>query len=125
MSKELIISPRSEHVREELAEAAAWSAYAAELREVLGAAMEKSGADLLEVGELLVSEPLLGERRGLRNGAEVRPAQAIGLAEGMAAGAAVLSARRARKTADRVGMGRSGTPLHHIGGGRRPGGTPW
>ncbi|WP_266928040.1 hypothetical protein [Streptomyces sp. NBC_00654] len=86
MSKEVIISPRSEHVREELAEAAAWSAYAAELREVLGAAIEKSGADLLEVGGLLVSEPLPEEHRSLRNGAEVRPPQAIGLAEGMAAG---------------------------------------
>ncbi|MFD3699678.1 hypothetical protein ACFWUZ_26725 [Streptomyces sp. NPDC058646] len=86
MSKELIVSPRSERVREELAEAAAWSAYAAELRKVLGAAMEKSGADLLEVGGLLVSEPLPEEHRGLRNGAEVRPLQAIGLAEGMAAG---------------------------------------
>ncbi|MFD9410103.1 hypothetical protein ACFWBN_24250 [Streptomyces sp. NPDC059989] len=86
MTKELIIGPRSERVREELAEAAAWSAYAAELREVLGAAMEKSGADLLEVGGLLVSEPLPEEHRGLRNGAEVRPPQAIGLVEGMAAG---------------------------------------
>lgn len=86
MSKELIVGPRSERVREELAEAAAWSAYAAELRQVLGAAIEKSGADLLEVGGLLVSEPLPEERHGLRNGAEVRPPQATGLAEGMAAG---------------------------------------
>ncbi|MET9591978.1 hypothetical protein ABZY45_13535 [Streptomyces sp. NPDC006516] len=86
MSKELIISPRSERVRVELAEAAAWSAYAAGLREVLGAAIEKSGAELLEVGGLLVNEPLPEEHRGLRNGAEVRPLQAIGLAEGMAAG---------------------------------------
>ncbi|MEU7011851.1 hypothetical protein [Streptomyces sp. NPDC046332] len=86
LSKELIISPRSERVREELAEAAAWNAYATELREVLGAAIEKSDADLLEVGGLLVSEPLSEERRGLRNGAKVRPPQAIGLAEGMTAG---------------------------------------
>jgi len=86
MSKELIISPRSERVREELAEAAAWSAYAAELRKVLGAAIERSGADLLQVGWLLVSEPLPEEHRGLRHGAEIRPPQAIGLAEGMAAG---------------------------------------
>ncbi|MFD8289709.1 hypothetical protein ACFV2B_16060 [Streptomyces lavendulae] len=85
VSTELIISPRSEVVREKLAEAAAWSAYAAELRKVLRAAMEKSGADLLEVGGLLVSEPLPEEHRGLRNGAEVRPPQAVGLAEGMAA----------------------------------------
>ncbi|MEU1623648.1 hypothetical protein ABZ479_41000 [Streptomyces sp. NPDC005722] len=53
---------------------------------MLGAAIEKSGADLLEVGGLLVSEPLPQEHRGLRNGAEVRPPQAMGLAEGMAAG---------------------------------------
>lgn len=53
---------------------------------MLGAAIEKSGADLLEVGGLLVSEPLLEEHRGLRNGAEVRPPQATGFAEGMAAG---------------------------------------
>ncbi|MFJ3722733.1 hypothetical protein ACIPYQ_09180 [Streptomyces sp. NPDC090045] len=86
MSKELIISPRSDRVREKLAEASAWSAYAAELRKMLGAVIEKSGADLLEVGGLLVSEPLPEEHRGLRNGAEVRPPQAIGLAEGMAAG---------------------------------------
>lgn len=86
VSKELVISPRSESVREELADAAAWSAYAAELRQVLAAAIVKSGADLLEVGDLLVSEPLPEEHLGLRNGAEVRPAQAIGLAEAMAAG---------------------------------------
>ncbi|MFD7438420.1 hypothetical protein [Streptomyces sp. NPDC059861] len=86
MGKELIISARSERVRVDLAEAAAWSAYAAELRQVLGAVLEKSGADLLEVGGLLVSEPLPEEHRGLRNGVEVRPPRAIGLAEGMAAG---------------------------------------
>jgi hypothetical protein len=86
MRYELIISPRSEHVREGLAEAAAWCAYAAELREVLGAAIDKSGADLLEVSELLVSEPLPEEHRGLRNGARVRSPQAVTLVEGMAAG---------------------------------------
>ncbi|MET8746700.1 hypothetical protein [Streptomyces sp. NPDC004728] len=53
---------------------------------MLGAAVEKSGADLLEVDGKLVSEPLPEEHRGLRNGAEVLPLQAIGLAEGMAAG---------------------------------------
>ncbi len=86
MSKELIISPRSERVCEQLAEAVDWSAYAADLREVLTAAIEKSGADVLEVGGLLVSEPLPAEHRGLRNGAEVRPPQAMDLAVGMAAG---------------------------------------
>lgn len=86
MSKELIISPRSERVQEELGEVAAWSAYVTALREVLAAAIEKSGADLLEVSGLLVSEPLPEKRRGLRNGAEVPPSQVIGLVEGMAAG---------------------------------------
>ncbi|MGW5752230.1 hypothetical protein [Nocardia rhamnosiphila] len=86
MSKELIIGPRGESVREELAAAAAWSSYAAELRRALGAVIEKSGADLLEVGGLLVNEPLPPGQRGLRNGAVVRPPQAIGLAEAMAAG---------------------------------------
>jgi hypothetical protein len=86
VSKELILSPRSKRVREELADAAAWSAYAAELRQVLGAVIEKCGADLLEVNGLLVSQPLPEKYRGLRNGAEVRPPQAISFAEGMAAG---------------------------------------
>jgi hypothetical protein len=86
MSKELIISPRSERVREELADAAAWGLYAAELRQVLGAVIEKSGADFLEVGELLVSEPLPDGHLGLYNGAEVQLPQAIDLVEGMAAG---------------------------------------
>lgn len=86
MSMELIISPRGERVREELADAAAWSPYAAELRQVLGLAIEKSGADFLEVGELLVSEPLPDRHLGLFNGVEVQPPQAIDLVEGMAAG---------------------------------------
>ncbi|MFF8189986.1 hypothetical protein ACF05L_03680 [Streptomyces bobili] len=86
MSKELIISPRSERVREELADAGAWSSYAAELRQVLGAVIEMSGVDFLEVGELLVSEPLPDRHLGLYNGAEVPFPQAIDLVEGMAAG---------------------------------------
>ncbi|MCX0273022.1 hypothetical protein NLM24_20400 [Nocardia zapadnayensis] len=86
MSKELIISPRSESVRERLAAAADWSSYAAELRRVLEAVIEKSGADFLEVGGLLVHEPLPEGQRGLANGAVVRPPQAIGLAEAMTAG---------------------------------------
>ncbi|MFE5974365.1 hypothetical protein ACFQ64_19660 [Streptomyces sp. NPDC056460] len=84
--KELIISPRSERVREELADADAWSSYAAELRQVIGAAIGKSAADFLTVGDLLVSEPLSDGHLGLRNGAEVRSPQAIELVEGMAAG---------------------------------------
>ncbi|GAA1031466.1 hypothetical protein GCM10009565_71890 [Amycolatopsis albidoflavus] len=86
MSKELIISPRSERVREELADAGAWSSYAAALRQVLGAVVAKSGIDFLEVGELLVNEPLPDRHLGLRNGAEVHFPQAIDLVEGMAAG---------------------------------------
>jgi hypothetical protein len=86
LSKELVISPRSERVREELADAPAWSSYAAELRQVLGAVIEKSDVDFLEVGELLVSERLPDEYLGLRNGAKVETSQAIRFVEGMAAG---------------------------------------
>ncbi|MFI9339705.1 hypothetical protein ACIG0D_00270 [Streptomyces sp. NPDC052773] len=86
LNKELIISPRSERVREELAGAAAWGSYAVELRRVLGAVIEKSGAGFLEVGELLVGEPLPAGCLGLFNGARVQTPQAIDLAEGMAAG---------------------------------------
>ncbi len=86
MSKELIISPRSERVREGLADADAWSSYAAALRQVLTAVIAKSGIDFLEVGELLVNDPLPDRHRGLRNGAEVQFPQAIDLVEGMAAG---------------------------------------
>lgn len=86
MSKELIISPSSERVREELADATAWSSYATELRKVLGAVIEKSGVEFLEVGELLVSEPLPDRNLDLRNGAQVQLPKAIDLVEGMAAG---------------------------------------
>lgn len=86
MNKELIISPRSVRVREELAEAAAWNSYAAELRQVLRAAIDKIGAGCLEVDELLVSEPLPDRYLGLHNGARVRFSQVIDLVEGMAAG---------------------------------------
>ncbi|MEU8347320.1 hypothetical protein AB0C74_36950 [Spirillospora sp. NPDC048832] len=86
MSKELVVSPRGERVREELADAGAWSSYAAVLRQVLGALIAKSDADLLEVRELLVSEPLPGRHLGLHNGAKVPLPQAIDLVEGMAAG---------------------------------------
>jgi hypothetical protein len=86
VNKELIISPRSERVREALADADSWSSYAAELCQVIGAAIGKSGADFLMVGDLLVSEPLSDCHLGLRNGVEVRSPQAIELVEGMAAG---------------------------------------
>ncbi|MER7078941.1 hypothetical protein [Saccharopolyspora kobensis] len=86
MSKELVISPRSERVREELADAGAWSSYAAVLRQVLGAVIAKSGIDFLEVGELLVNEPLPDRHLGLRNGVGVQFPQAIDLVEDMAAG---------------------------------------
>ncbi|MEV7641763.1 hypothetical protein AB0O32_17670 [Streptomyces rubiginosohelvolus] len=86
MSMELIVSPRVERVREQLESAGAWSSYAAELRQVLGVVSEKSGVGSLEVGELLVSEPLPDRHRGLCNGAEVQLPQVIDLVEGMAAG---------------------------------------
>ncbi|MGW2354962.1 hypothetical protein [Actinacidiphila glaucinigra] len=86
MIKELIISPRSKQAREQLGDATAWSAYAAELCHVLGVVIEKSGAEVMEVDELLVSGPLPDAYRGLRNGAEVQPSHAIDLVERMAAG---------------------------------------
>ncbi|MFJ8510156.1 hypothetical protein [Streptomyces avermitilis] len=86
VGEELIISPRSERVREQLADADAWAYYAAELRQIIGAAIGKSGADLLMVDELLVNEPLSDYHLGLRNGAEVRSPKAVDLVEGMAAG---------------------------------------
>ncbi len=87
MSKELIISPRSERVREELADTAgAWSSYAVEMCQVIGAVAEKSAAGSLEVGELLVSQPLPDRHLGLYNGVQVQFPQAIDLVEGMAAG---------------------------------------
>lgn len=86
MNKELIISPRSERVREGLADAGAWSSYAAALRQVLGEVIAKSCIDFLEVGELLVNEPLPDRHLGLRNGVHVQFPQVIDLVEGMAAG---------------------------------------
>ncbi|MFI6300897.1 hypothetical protein ACIBCH_03400 [Amycolatopsis thailandensis] len=86
MSKEVIISPRGERVREELADADAWGSYAAELRRLLGVVIKKSGADFLEVGELSVYEPLPDRHIGLRNGSKVEFRQALDLVEGMAAG---------------------------------------
>jgi hypothetical protein len=73
-------------VREELADAPAWSAYAAELRTMLALVIEKSGVDFLEVGGLLVSHPLPSHYLDLRNGVEVGPLEAIDLVEGMVAG---------------------------------------
>jgi hypothetical protein len=83
---ELIISPRSDSVRAELADAPDWSAYAAELRMVLGMVIEKSDVDFLEVSELLVGLPLPDGCSSLRNGVEVSPSEAIDLVEGMVAG---------------------------------------
>jgi hypothetical protein len=86
VTKEPVVAPRGESVRRRLAEAPGWSAYAATLREVLGAAISGSGAEFLEVEWLFVGEPLPEEHRGLHTGATVRPPQAMRLAEGMAAG---------------------------------------
>ncbi|MFB8442545.1 hypothetical protein ACFC7A_26200 [Streptomyces niveus] len=86
MSIELIISPRGENVRAQLADAPAWSAYVTELRRVLLMAIEKSDVAFLEVGELLVSEPLPARFSHLRNGLEVRPVDAVDLVEEMVAG---------------------------------------
>ncbi|MFD3523950.1 hypothetical protein [Streptomyces sp. NPDC058653] len=86
MTAELVVSPSEQHVRGALAEAPAWSAYAVDLRGLLNLVIEECGADRLEVSELLVSEPLPDRYSGLRNGTQADPAEAIDLAERMAAG---------------------------------------
>ncbi|WP_086800832.1 hypothetical protein [Streptomyces caniscabiei] len=84
--RELVLSPHAESVRSALADAPDWSGYAAELRELLTTVIERSAADALEVGDLLVNQPLPDSRSGLRNGVEVSPSEAVDLVEGMAAG---------------------------------------
>ncbi|MEU5103860.1 hypothetical protein AB0H07_16450 [Streptomyces sp. NPDC021354] len=83
---ELVAGPRDENVRDALDEAEGWGSYAAELRGVLGAVIEASGADTLEVSELFVGQPLPDELSALRNGLEISPREAVDLAVGMAAG---------------------------------------
>ncbi|WP_149825066.1 hypothetical protein [Streptomyces tailanensis] len=86
MRKELVLSPHTESVRAELTDSQGWGVYAAELRRILAIVIERSDADSLEVGDLLVSRPLPGIYAQLRNGADVSPSEAIDLVEGMAAG---------------------------------------
>ncbi|MEU4653904.1 hypothetical protein AB0G32_08180 [Streptomyces sp. NPDC023723] len=57
-----------------------------DLRRFLNAAIEACGADRLEVSELLVSQPLPDRYWKLRNGMQANAAEAIDLAERMAAG---------------------------------------
>lgn len=86
MTAELVVSPSDQHVRASLAEASAWSAYAADLRRLLRLVIKECGVDRLEVSELLVSQPLPDRYSRLRNGMQANPAEAMDLAEGMAAG---------------------------------------
>ncbi|RPE45131.1 hypothetical protein EDD90_8392 [Streptomyces sp. Ag109_O5-1] len=86
VNTEVVVGPRSGLVRDELADAPDWSAYAAELRSVLETVVEKSAVDLLEVGELLVNQPLPDRYSGLRNGVRVPPAEALDLVRRMVAG---------------------------------------
>lgn len=58
----------------------------ADLCQVLGVAIAKNGVDVLEVGRLLVNEPLPDRHLGLRNGAKLQLSQAIDLVVGMAGG---------------------------------------
>lgn len=83
---ELIVSPRAECVRSQLSEAPRWNSYVLELSRVFGTVIEASGVDTLEVGELLVSEPLADRHLGLRNGLEANLAEALDLVVGMASG---------------------------------------
>ena len=57
-----------------------------DLRKLLKVVIEECGVDRLEVSELLVSELLPDRYRRLRNGMQTSPAEAIDLAERMAAG---------------------------------------
>ncbi|MFF1713122.1 hypothetical protein [Streptomyces sp. NPDC058268] len=86
MTAELVVSPSDEQVRASLAEAPAWSAYAVDLRNLINVVIEECGASPLEVSELLVSQPLPDRYWRLRNGMQASPAEAIDLAEQMAAG---------------------------------------
>ncbi|GGV35117.1 hypothetical protein [Streptomyces griseoflavus] len=86
MTAELVVSPSDRQVRASLADAPAWNAYAVDLRRFLDVVIEACGADRLEVSELLVSQPLPDRYRTLRNGMQAGPAEAMDLAERMAAG---------------------------------------
>lgn len=86
MNTELVASPRSDVVRSAMTEAHDWPAYATELRRFLTTVIKASGADPLEVDELLVSRPLPEELAELRNGSQVDRAEAVDLVVGMAAG---------------------------------------
>lgn len=83
---ELVIGPRSQDVRDDLADAPGWPPYLAELRAAVAAVIETCDVDALEVGELLVSLPLPARYADLRNGVEVGPTQAVDLVEAMVAG---------------------------------------
>lgn len=86
LDTEVVIGPRAQGVRDDLAEAPGWPAYLAELRAVVAAVIETCDVDALEVGALLVSLPPPGRHAGLRNGVEVGPADAVDLVESMVAG---------------------------------------
>ncbi|MGW4372976.1 hypothetical protein ACWEJ7_04840 [Streptomyces albidoflavus] len=87
MTTELVVSPRGHRERASLAEAPAWRAYAADLREFLGLVAVRSAVGQFEVTELLVGHPLPDRYGELRNGVQVDLATATDLAERMAAGA--------------------------------------
>ncbi|MET7506981.1 hypothetical protein [Streptomyces albidoflavus] len=86
MTTELVVSPSGHRERASLAEAPAWRAYAADLRDFLGLVAVLSGVGQLEVTELLVAHPLPDRYGELRNGVQVDLAAATDLAERMAAG---------------------------------------
>lgn len=86
LGTELILSPRSQGVRDDLTDAPGWPAYVTELRAAVAAVIEACDVDALEVGELLVGLPLPSRYADLRNGVEVGPAEAVDLVEAMVAG---------------------------------------
>jgi hypothetical protein len=86
MSLEIVLSPRDESMRSDLAEAQGWGAYVSQLRGAIGMLIEASRTETLEVGDLYVGQPLPDGNGRLRNGMEVDPAEALNLVVGMAAG---------------------------------------
>jgi hypothetical protein len=76
---EILVGPRDEDIASKLGEAAGWPEYARELREVFRVAIEASGVDVLEVGGLMLHEPLPERLSWLRNGFRVPAADAADL----------------------------------------------
>ncbi|MGP3910070.1 hypothetical protein [Nonomuraea sp. 10N515B] len=87
VTEELIVGPADDAVAEHLADAPGWEEYSARLRDTLWKVVKTTGVESLEVGNLLVPEPLPTRHSTLRNGVELGPAEAISMVVDMLAGA--------------------------------------